>query len=42
MVEAFCTVCSKTAYVKEGDDLVCPVCSSPLVVVATDDESVTG
>lgn len=37
LVEAHCPVCRRTAYAREGVDMACPVCSSPLlpaVVVA--------
>lgn len=34
VVESFCTQCQRVAYVSEGAELVCPVCSSPLLPVS--------
>lgn len=42
MIEAFCTTCQKVAYVREGDAMFCPVCSSPLIEVTPAPRSETG
>lgn len=34
VVESFCTQCQRVAYVSDGAELVCPVCSSPLLPVS--------
>lgn len=31
----FCSVCNRQVYVSEGDQLSCPVCSSPLIETAS-------
>jgi hypothetical protein len=38
---AFCPVCQRTVYIEEGDTVVCPVCSTPLleVVEAPEEEA---
>jgi hypothetical protein len=30
LVEAFCTMCQRTTYVRGGSEMTCPVCSSQL------------
>lgn len=34
LVEAFCAMCRRTAYVHGDAEMACPVCASPLVDVA--------
>ena len=29
--QAFCTTCQRMVYIEEGETVVCPVCSSPLL-----------
>jgi hypothetical protein len=33
LIEGLCTICRRTAYVRDGADMACPVCSSPLLSV---------
>ena len=33
LAEGMCATCRRIAYVSEGADMVCPVCSSPLMSV---------
>jgi uncharacterized Zn finger protein (UPF0148 family) len=33
LTEGLCVMCSRTTYVREDGELICPVCSSPLVAV---------
>lgn len=37
---AFCSMCQRTVYLGEGEDLRCPVCASPLVAADVDEERV--
>lgn len=39
LVEALCTTCRRTTYVRDGADMACPVCSSPLLATDPDSES---
>jgi Zn finger protein HypA/HybF involved in hydrogenase expression len=42
LIQAFCALCRRTAYVHVEAEMACPVCSSPLVDVADSDESQAG
>lgn len=35
LLRAFCALCQRTTYFRKGAEVVCPVCSSPLVAVVT-------
>jgi Zn finger protein HypA/HybF involved in hydrogenase expression len=42
MIEAFCTTCQRTTYVRKGAELACPVCASALVEIKSEADSQTG
>jgi hypothetical protein len=42
LLEALCAGCRRTTYVREGAELACPVCSSPLVPLSTASDSQAG
>lgn len=37
LIQAFCAMCRRTAYVHGEAEMACPVCASPLVDLATED-----
>jgi hypothetical protein len=41
LIEGLCTICRRTAYVRDGSEMACPVCSSPLLSIAPAAEAET-
>ncbi|MDQ3982712.1 MAG: hypothetical protein M3271_08545 [Actinomycetota bacterium] len=39
LLEALCAGCRRTTYVRDGGEMACPVCSSPLVPLNASSES---
>jgi hypothetical protein len=42
LIEALCAGCRRTTYVRDGAEMACPVCSSPLVPLNASSESQAG
>jgi hypothetical protein len=40
-MSAFCPTCQRTVYLEDDDTVVCPVCSTPLIVTVDSEDGAT-